>query len=47
MYVVETLNEAAEWITEDNEVYDRLSEADYEATVKMITYGEICRVVEA
>jgi len=47
MYVVETLNEDAEWITEDKEPYFELSEADYEATVKMITYGEICRVVEA
>jgi len=46
MYRIEVLNDDAEWVVEDKKVYEKLAEADYQATVNVINYGEICRVTK-
>jgi len=46
MYRIEVLNDDAEWVVEDRKVYEKLAEADYQATVNVINYGEICRVTK-
>ena len=46
MYIIEVLNDDATWVVEDKKIYEKLAEADYQATTNCITYGEICRVTK-